>query len=57
MKTRAIVAAGLLGLLTATTVHAQAIVPDGFGGFYDPMEDNRDIYRGEPAHFGGDSGA
>ena len=39
MKTRTILAAGLLGLFIATTVHAQAIVPDGFGGFYDPMDE------------------
>ena len=37
MKTRTLLAgASLCGLLTASSVHAQAIVPDGFGGYYDP---------------------
>lgn len=45
MKTRTIVAAGLL---TTATAHAQAIVPDGFGGFYDPQEPQPyDYYEGE----------
>ena len=45
MKTHTLLtASSLCGLLTASSVHAQAIVPDGFGGYYDPMEGQQDLY-------------
>ena len=42
---KTVLTAGLAGLLTASLTQAQPIVPDGFGGYYDPQTDQQqDLY-------------